>query len=53
MPDLIVQDEVAQSRVSFEIQSEQVLDFSFVPIGRMHFCADAGDGSTVTGQTQY
>ena len=39
LPGVIVKDEIAETRMSFEDQPEQVLDFAFVPVSGMHLSA--------------
>jgi hypothetical protein len=43
LPDLIVKDEVSESRVLFETEAEQVFSLSFVPIRCMNLWTDAGN----------
>ena len=44
LPDLIVENEVAEPGVLLELEAEQVFRFALVPIGGVDLCADARHG---------
>ena len=50
LPGVIVEDEIAETRMSFEDQPEQVLCLAFVPVGGVNLFADAGYPIFRTGQ---
>ena len=52
MPNLIVKDEVAQSWVLFEVETEEVFRLSFIPIRSMNLRTDARNRSVLDRQLQ-
>ena len=52
LPDLIVENEVAEPGMFLELEAKQVFRFALVPIGGIDWHADAGHGPGIQGQTQ-
>ena len=42
LPGVVVQNEIAESRMTFEAETKQVLGLPFVPVRRMHKFDNAG-----------
>ena len=50
LPGVIVEDEIAEARVTFEDEPEQILCLAFVPVGGVNLFADANNTIFRTGQ---
>ena len=49
LPGVVVQNEIAEARMAFKIQAEQILGFALVPVRRVNEFDDAGKGFSASG----